>query len=219
MFSISSLRIHKDKSFHCDVCNVCLDKRLEGKHKCRPDSGHDECCICLEVTDHCIVTFPPQETYFSDICNSHLPSSLFLVECYPGFSAIENLCFHVIKHLHVFMFFTILCHRQFTFSRPKKSSFSYHRKSAFFCHGDSCFPVNCFFCHTQLTPSHLTSRVRTWSQHTFVFPRHAMPCHAMPCHAMPCHAMHTASHCTLMADSVQWLSQSGYSIYTIEEFC
>ena len=42
--------IHKDKSFHCDVCNVCLDKRLEGKHKCRPDSGHDECCICLEVS-------------------------------------------------------------------------------------------------------------------------------------------------------------------------
>ena len=41
-------RIHKDKSFHCDVCNVCLDKRLEGKHKCRPDSGHDECPICLE---------------------------------------------------------------------------------------------------------------------------------------------------------------------------
>ncbi|XP_078373011.1 uncharacterized protein LOC144656638 [Oculina patagonica] len=41
-------RIHKDKSFHCEVCNVCLDKRLEGKHKCRPDSGHDECCICLE---------------------------------------------------------------------------------------------------------------------------------------------------------------------------
>ncbi|XP_020630401.1 uncharacterized protein LOC110067417 isoform X3 [Orbicella faveolata] len=41
-------RIYKDRSFHCDVCNVCLDKRLEGKHKCRPDSGHDECCICLE---------------------------------------------------------------------------------------------------------------------------------------------------------------------------
>ena len=46
-FALNS--IHKDKSFHCDVCNVCLDKRLEGKHKCRPDSGHDECCICLEV--------------------------------------------------------------------------------------------------------------------------------------------------------------------------
>ncbi|XP_068700087.1 uncharacterized protein [Montipora foliosa] len=41
-------RIHADKSFHCDVCNVYLDKRLEGNHKCRPDSGHDECCICLE---------------------------------------------------------------------------------------------------------------------------------------------------------------------------
>ncbi|PFX25162.1 Halomucin [Stylophora pistillata] len=40
--------IYKDRSFHCDVCNVCLDKRLEGKHKCRPNSGHDECCICLE---------------------------------------------------------------------------------------------------------------------------------------------------------------------------
>ena len=41
--------IHRDKSFHCEVCNVCLDKCLEGKHECRPDSGHDECCICLEV--------------------------------------------------------------------------------------------------------------------------------------------------------------------------
>lgn len=38
----------KDKSFHCDVCNMCLDKKLEGKHKCRSDSGHDECCVCLE---------------------------------------------------------------------------------------------------------------------------------------------------------------------------
>ena len=41
-------RIHKDKSFHCDVCNVCLDKRLENKHKCRPNSGHETCGICLE---------------------------------------------------------------------------------------------------------------------------------------------------------------------------
>ena len=47
-------RIHSDRSFHCDVCNVCLDKRLEGKHKCRPDSGHDECCICLEVKSLCL---------------------------------------------------------------------------------------------------------------------------------------------------------------------
>ena len=41
-------RIHKCRSFHCDVCNVCLDKRLLGRHTCRPDSGHDECCVCLE---------------------------------------------------------------------------------------------------------------------------------------------------------------------------
>ena len=41
-------RFNKDKAFHCDVCNVCLDKIIEGKHKCRPDSGHDECCVCLE---------------------------------------------------------------------------------------------------------------------------------------------------------------------------
>ncbi|WP_252177443.1 CHY zinc finger protein [Endozoicomonas sp. 4G] len=41
-------RIHRDKSFHCDVCNVCLDTRLLNNHKCRPDSGHDECGICLE---------------------------------------------------------------------------------------------------------------------------------------------------------------------------
>ena len=41
-------RIHMDRSFHCEVCNVCLDTRLLGRHTCRPDSGHDECCICLE---------------------------------------------------------------------------------------------------------------------------------------------------------------------------
>ncbi|CAH3107431.1 unnamed protein product [Porites lobata] len=40
--------IHKDKSFHRDVCNVCLDKQLGGNHKCRPDSSRDEFCICLE---------------------------------------------------------------------------------------------------------------------------------------------------------------------------
>ena len=43
-------RLHQDKSFHCEVCNVCLDKGLEGNHKCRPDSGHYECCIFLEVS-------------------------------------------------------------------------------------------------------------------------------------------------------------------------
>ena len=42
-------RIHRDRSFPCDVFHVCLEKRLGGTHKCRPDSGNDECCICLEV--------------------------------------------------------------------------------------------------------------------------------------------------------------------------
>ena len=42
-------KIHQDKSFHCEVCNACLDKRLEGNHKCRPDVGHDERCICLRM--------------------------------------------------------------------------------------------------------------------------------------------------------------------------
>ncbi len=43
-------RVYKDRSFHCDVCNTCLDKKYEGKHKCRADSGHDPCGICLEDT-------------------------------------------------------------------------------------------------------------------------------------------------------------------------
>lgn len=44
-----SFSIHKDHSFFCDVCNFCLDKGLEGRYRCRPNSGYDECCICLEV--------------------------------------------------------------------------------------------------------------------------------------------------------------------------
>ena len=43
-------RIHEDISFHCDVCDVCLNKRLQGRHKCRPDSKHEQCCICFEDT-------------------------------------------------------------------------------------------------------------------------------------------------------------------------
>ena len=43
------IRIHGDRSFHCDVCGVCLDVQLRGNHKCREGSAHDECCICLEV--------------------------------------------------------------------------------------------------------------------------------------------------------------------------
>ncbi|WP_330924661.1 CHY zinc finger protein [Candidatus Sororendozoicomonas aggregata] len=41
-------RVYKNRSFHCHLCNICLDKRLKDKHRCRPNSGHDECCICLE---------------------------------------------------------------------------------------------------------------------------------------------------------------------------
>ena len=46
---MSFSRIHGDRSFHCDVCGVCLDVQLRDNHKCRADSAHDECCICLEV--------------------------------------------------------------------------------------------------------------------------------------------------------------------------
>ena len=49
-YAMFSCSIHKDKSFHCEVCNVCHDKHLQGKHKCRPDCGHNECCICLKVS-------------------------------------------------------------------------------------------------------------------------------------------------------------------------
>ena len=30
-------------------CDVCLNKRLQGKPKYIPQSGQDECCICMEV--------------------------------------------------------------------------------------------------------------------------------------------------------------------------
>ena len=36
----SFFNIFKDRSFHCDVCNVCLDKWLEGRHSSRENSGH-----------------------------------------------------------------------------------------------------------------------------------------------------------------------------------
>ncbi|XP_022789000.1 uncharacterized protein LOC111328760 [Stylophora pistillata] len=44
-------RIHKVESFHYLVSNLYLDKRLQGKHECRSDYGHDECCICQEQSD------------------------------------------------------------------------------------------------------------------------------------------------------------------------
>ncbi|WP_422473584.1 MULTISPECIES: hypothetical protein [unclassified Endozoicomonas] len=51
-------RTEKEKSFHCDVCNFCMDKSAQGNHRCRPDSGHDECCICLEDVFHNSVILP-----------------------------------------------------------------------------------------------------------------------------------------------------------------
>ena len=49
-FKFSLVRIHKHRSFHCDVCGVCLDVQLQDNHRCRAGSAHDECCICLEVS-------------------------------------------------------------------------------------------------------------------------------------------------------------------------
>ena len=64
----------KDKSFHCDVCNACLDKRLEEKHKCRPNSGHDECCVCLGVSEEPL--FPLFATIKSGLISNFVPRVL-----------------------------------------------------------------------------------------------------------------------------------------------
>lgn len=42
-------RIHGDRSFHCDVCGVCMDVQHQGNHECREGLAYDECCVCLEV--------------------------------------------------------------------------------------------------------------------------------------------------------------------------
>ncbi|CAH3036745.1 unnamed protein product, partial [Pocillopora meandrina] len=43
-------QLPEDNLLHHDIskCNVCLNKWLQGKPKCIPQSGQDECCICLE---------------------------------------------------------------------------------------------------------------------------------------------------------------------------
>ena len=150
MFCISCLRIHKDKSFHCEVCNVCLDKRLEGKHKCRPDSGHDECCICLEVSGYCIVTFAPLETYFSGICNSHLQSSHFLTARYPRFPAIENSRFPASgnSRFHIIENSCFPAIGNPHFPAIENSRFPAIDNPCFPATCDSHFPVNYSFCHT-----------------------------------------------------------------------
>ena len=49
--STSTSRIVMDHPLNHDIskCDVCLNKRFQGKPKCIPQSGQDECCICLEV--------------------------------------------------------------------------------------------------------------------------------------------------------------------------
>ncbi|XP_068755985.1 serine-rich adhesin for platelets-like [Montipora capricornis] len=49
-------RIHAGKSCQCEVCNVCLDKRLEGNHECCPDSSHNECYNCFEDVRSCLLS-------------------------------------------------------------------------------------------------------------------------------------------------------------------
>ena len=44
-----SCRTNGNRSFHCDVCGICMDLERLGNHICREGSGHDECCICLQV--------------------------------------------------------------------------------------------------------------------------------------------------------------------------
>ena len=114
MFSISSLRIHKDKSFHCEVCNVCLDIRFEGKHKCRPDSGHDECCICLEVSGHCIITSRHRKLIFwrtqltlSSHAKLALSRSCFPAKRISGFPGIQSSHLVVLRGSHLLD--TLLC--------------------------------------------------------------------------------------------------------------
>ena len=52
LYFLFQCRIHGDRSFHCEICGVCLDVQLRGNHKCREGSAHDECCICLEVLSY-----------------------------------------------------------------------------------------------------------------------------------------------------------------------
>ena len=49
--SHSSFRIVMDHTLNHNIYkgDVCLNKRLQGKAKYIPQSGQDECCICMEV--------------------------------------------------------------------------------------------------------------------------------------------------------------------------
>ena len=41
-------RLYKDETLHCDLCNICVVKKSGVEHKCRPDSGHETCGVCLK---------------------------------------------------------------------------------------------------------------------------------------------------------------------------
>ena len=82
-------RINSGQSFHCDVCNVCLHNKLKGKHKCRPDSGHEACCICFEdVFSGCLILPCSHKVHVAcanamvenkvrtcPVCRHHLPAN------------------------------------------------------------------------------------------------------------------------------------------------
>ena len=61
----SFFNIFKDRSFHCDVCNVCLDKRLEGRHSSRealPLFGGNDLLLALKL--RCCKTFHHYSHFF-----------------------------------------------------------------------------------------------------------------------------------------------------------
>ncbi|XP_068700062.1 serine-rich adhesin for platelets-like isoform X2 [Montipora foliosa] len=68
-------RIHAGKSCQCEVCNVCLDKRLEGNHECCPDSSHNECYNCFEDVRSCLLN--SVVPHIESIEEHSFPSSAF----------------------------------------------------------------------------------------------------------------------------------------------
>ena len=46
----SYFRINGHRSYHCNICGVCLDKKLLGNHSCREGSAHDPCVLCSQVS-------------------------------------------------------------------------------------------------------------------------------------------------------------------------